>query len=352
MTPRERYFSALAGDLPDRIPMTIWNNKLPGGDIDSQLLELGVCVINKSSVWRQSYDGIETTSLIEKALDGTSIRKTSFFTPAGKLTTVERLLPNTIWIKKYLFSDASDFEAIESLIASRRYEPDFNRFLEDDTLFGTHSLARPTTIHSPMHELIYEFMGIENFSIQWAENRDRLLHLCNVLKQDWYQRVKLTATSPAKFAVIEGNTQFQVVGEERFMKYYFPNIEEACELLHASGIYAGAHLDGHNKRLAPLIAKTSLDFIESFTPPPDCDLPIREARQIWPHKSILLHFPSSIHLRGEQAIEFAVIDILKQVEPGDRFTFGVMEDVPNRGVDTLLPLFKNIHKRSKLPLKF
>jgi hypothetical protein len=330
--------------MPDEIPMTIWNNKLPGGKLNEQLLELGVCVINKSSVWQRRLDGIHIEHRDETAPDGSTIRHTTYFTPVGKLTTVERLLPNTIWIEKYLFSNPEDYDALEALITSRTYVPDFEQFMVDDQKLADRSIARPMTIHSPMHELIYEFMGIENFSIEWAENRDRVLQLCDVLKEDWRKRVEITAASPTKFAVIEGNTQLQVIGEERFLKYYFPNIEEACEILHGKGIFAGAHLDGNNKKLAPLIARTSLDFIESFTPPPDCDLSVAEARQIWKGKSLLVHFPSSLHVFGAEAIEAHVKEILKQAGTGERFAIGVSEDVPNGGIDTLLPLYEAIRK--------
>jgi hypothetical protein len=34
MTPRERFITALSGGMPDRIPMVIWNNKLPGHGIE------------------------------------------------------------------------------------------------------------------------------------------------------------------------------------------------------------------------------------------------------------------------------------------------------------------------------
>ena len=330
--------------------MTIWNNKLPGGKLNDQLLELGVCVINKSSVWKRGLQGIQIEYRDEKAPDGSTIRHTSYFTTEGELTTIERLFPNTVWIEKYLFSNPDDYDALEAFITSRSYQADFNQFIEDDQRFDDQSIARPTTIHSPMHELIYEFMGIENFSVQWSENRERVLHLCEILKQDWYKRVELTAASPAKFAVIEGNTQLQVIGEERLLKYYFPNIHEACEILHAKGIYAGAHLDGNNRKLAPLIAKTSLDFIESFTPAPETDLSIKEARKAWPDKALQIHFPSSVHLAGVKAIESVGRRYLEEAAPGNGFIVGISEDLPDRGVDTMVPFFRFFHKYGDLPL--
>ncbi len=351
MTARERFTVALSGGMPDRVPMTIWNNKLPGGTLDEELLSLGVCIINKSSVWRRRLDGVTMDHQYSDAADGSTIRRTTYRTSGGDLHCTERLLPYTVWIEKYPFSGPEDYDALEAFIASRTYEPDFERFIADDRSAGEQSIARPMTIHSPMHELIYEFMGIEKFSLEWAENRERLLRLCDVLKEDWRKRVELTVSSPARYAVIEGNTEIEVVGPERFMQFYFPHIEEACGILHRKGKFSGAHLDGKNKRLAPLIAKTSLDFIESFTPPPECDLTVAEARQVWPGKALLLHFPSSLHLFGMATMRSHVLEILKQAAPGDRFAIGVSEDVPNRGIDTLLPLFRCIHENGKLPLE-
>ena len=76
-------------------------------------------------------------------------------------------MPGTIWIEEYLFRDTEDFDALEALISNRKYDSDFQKFSNDDIALKGNSLARPVTILSPMHELIYEFMGIENFSIQW-----------------------------------------------------------------------------------------------------------------------------------------------------------------------------------------
>jgi len=40
--------------MPDRVPFVIWNNKLPGDDVDRKLFELEACIVNKSTVYRLS----------------------------------------------------------------------------------------------------------------------------------------------------------------------------------------------------------------------------------------------------------------------------------------------------------
>lgn len=349
MTPRERYLAALVGEMPDRLPLIIWNNKLPGGEKNTRLRELEVLIINKSSVYVQHHIGPGIESYSENDVNGER-KKIIYTTPHGVLTKTEIVMPGTVWITEHPFKNPDDYAALESLISSREYEPDYHRFLEDDTELDGQTIARPITIRSPMQELIYEFMGIEAFSIEWAENRSKMIHLLDVLKEDWLKRVKITADSPARFAVVEGNPQLSIIGLERFENYYAPCIEQACDILHQKGKIVGAHLDGDNKNLAPLIVPLPLDFIESFTPPPDCDLSISEARNIWPDMSLQIHFPSSIHLSGFDEVRSAAIEILRQAAPGNRFIMGSMEDIPAGKEDSLVYLYEVLRENGRLPL--
>ena len=131
------------------------------------------------------------------------------------------------------------------------------------------------------------------------------------------------------------------------MDYYIPAIEEACDLLHASGKLAGAHLDGNNRLLAPLIAQTSLDFIESFTPPPDCDMGIGDARLKWPGKALYCNFPSSVHLSGKHAVRAKTKELIEEAGTGGGFLLGVLEDIPD--TDTLSTLAEAVWEFGKLP---
>ena len=351
MTPRQRYLAALAGEMPDRVPFVIWNNKLPGGDIDKKLLELEACIINKSTVYKLTTPGIQIETEQLKTKDGLRRTRKTYHTPAGRLSTVERQYPGSTWLEKMPFTSPNDYEPLEAFVKSKTYAPCYDDFLKDDRKYGKQSLARPETIYTPIQDLICKYMGVEAFCIEWADRRDRLLKLCDVIAEDRRKRLELVADSPAHFVIIEGNIIVDVTGPKRFEKYHTPHIEEACEILHAHGKFAGAHLDDNNRILASAVAKTSLDLIESFTPPPDCNLPLPEARRLWPKKTIQINFPSSVHLRGPEQVRKTAADILKQAAPGSRFIVGISEDISNRGVDTLVPLAQTIHDLGQTPLR-
>jgi len=248
------------------------------------------------------------------------------------------------------FTGPGDYEALEALIRSKTYTSCYDHFLKADCMYGNQSLARPQTIYTPIQDLICKYMGVETFCIEWADRRDRLWHLCEAIAEDRRKRLELVAASPAHFAVIEGNVIPSVIGPERFEEYYMPYIEQACDILHSAGKLASAHFDDNNTILAELIGQTSLDIIESFTPPPDCDMPLPEALRLWRHKTIQINFPSSVHLRGPQAVSEKTADIIQQAAPGERFIVGVSEDISSGGRDTLVPLAQAVYENGKTPV--
>jgi uroporphyrinogen-III decarboxylase len=344
MTSRDRVLKTLAGEKPDRVPFIIWNNKLPSTEIERRLLELDACIVVKSTVWHSHFDGIEVRrDPLSPTSDGHPRTRAVYRTPAGEISEIHVSMPGTSWLEKHLFESPADYDAIEAVLLARRYMPAFDVFRADDGRYPGACLARPITVHSPMHEVIYEIMGIENFCLELADNRERVLRLVEIMTADVERRVRLMAESPAQICVIDANTQVSIMGMELYRQFYLPHIARACKMLHAAGKYAGAHLDGNNRLIAADVAGTRLDFIESFTPPPDCDLPLADARRAWPEKTLMVNLASSLHLQGAAAIRAHARRLLEEgAGDGRHFMVGVTEDVPNRGLETLVPLAEEV----------
>lgn len=347
-TPRRRFEAAIRGEMPDRVPAIIWDNKLPGGVIEQQLLDAGVCVTCKTAVYQEVLDGIGIE--IEKWTgdDGLARRRTSWTTPCGRLNKIDVILPHSDWHEKAPFEGPEDYDALIALIDSRRYVPCHERFVAQDTRFGTSGIGRPATEATPMRELIYDLLGVETFALEWFDHHDHVVAVYDALLRARRRALPLLAAAPALFFIVEGNVAFEIVGEPRFRRYYLPAIVEACDVLHAAGKLAGAHLDANNRALAPLIAETSLDFIESHTPPPDCDLTVADARRIWAGKGIVCNFPSSVHHHGPDAVRQLARQLLAEAAPGQGFALGIVENIPR--TDTMVPLVQTIWDHGKTPI--
>ncbi len=348
MTPRERFLVVLGGGVAERIPFVVWNNKVPSVEIRDKLLELEACIINKSSVYRFETPGVEVEIEGLASVGGMERRRKVFCTDQGRLSMIERVLAGSVWIEEMPFRGPDDYGPLEAFITSKVFSRCYEKFLADDRMYGGQSIARPETIYTPFQELICKYMGVETFCVEWSDRRERLLQLCEVIAEDRRKRLALVAESPAQYVIIEGNVIGDVIGIERFERYHIPYIEEACELLGAKGKYSGAHLDADNRLLACLIGQTSLDLIESFTPPPDCGLGLGEALGLWPDKVIQINFPSSLHLGGPEVVKKAAFDIIREAGRGGRFIVGVSEDISEGGANTLVPLAKAVYEHGKL----
>ena len=328
MTPRARVEAVLHGRRADRVPFIIWNNKLPAGDLGQAVLDAEACVIVKSQIIRQEPGTIECRQREFPGPDGRTRRHAIYRTPAGELTTTDVVEPWTLWREELPFKGPGDYDALLALAGDREYAPDYERFLADDRRYGDSGLARPATEKSPLFELMYAIMGLETFAVEWHERRGRVLELYEALAANQRKRLAILADSPAQYAIVEGNLDFSVVGAERFNEYYAPAIRSACELMHARGKVVGAHLDSNNARWAALIAPLPLDLIESFTPPPDCDMPLADALRVWPGKVLMVHFPSSVHLSGPEAVREYARRLLAEHAGCGRIILGQIEDAP------------------------
>ena len=87
-------------------------------------------------------------------------------------------------------------------------------------------------------------------------------------------------------------------------------------------------MDGRLKTLAESIAKTKLDVIEAFTPPPMGDLPAGQALSLWKDKALWINYPMSVYLSGgPKAVKRHLLNLLKEAIPGDRIVIAASTEL-------------------------
>jgi hypothetical protein len=345
MTPREIVQAIIQGERVAQVPFIIWDNKLPGEPVTQELLALGACVIVKSSLYRTRLASIPT-EVTTRVDEGRLYRTTRYLTPEGELEDTSLVSSGSSWHCRPVFKSARDYEAIYALISDLRYEPAFETFLKDDARFGDQGLARPATEKSPFFEILYDYMGVMRFAEEWAERRHLVLTMYDLLLEARRERLEIVSRSPAPFVIIDGNIEMSIVGTERFERFYLPVLLEAAALLGGAGKRTGLHLDGNNRLLAGPVAELPIPIIESFTPPPDCDLSIAEALRLWPDKCLLVNFPSSLHLAGQADFERAAAGLMAEAAGSGRTAVGVLEDLPR---NDYLPLLARLVKECRAP---
>ena len=320
----------------------------------------GLCLVDGAKIHEVVYREVTIERTHFTGPDGCGRIRTTVNTPAGVLTALDRpggftaWQPGgfTTWREERLWKSEADYEPLEALVQDRRYLPTYETFEARQRMLGGDSFPWVSMHYSPLLEILYDLMGIEQFSLQWAENRGRLLHLYDVLLEDKRKLYPLAAESPALLVQYCGNVMPEVVGLERFERYVLPAYNEAAEALHAHGKLLAVHLDANTGLLADAVARSSIDVIAAFTPAPTCDMTVAEARAAWPDKALWINFPSSVHLEDVETVEAVARQILRESAPGERFIISITETVPeDRWAQNYAAILRACREAGRLPIR-
>jgi hypothetical protein len=351
VTPRKRVEAILRGELPDRVPLTMYESMIPQCSVERQLRNEGLCIVYRTSVFKTHTPNVETRS--ERfEIEGAPLVRTTFKTPLGQVSEVARPADFTSWNLERRFKRPEDYAVLQFMVRDQHFEQDYATYLQKEEQLGEDFILRAAIGLTPLHQIMIHWMGIETFAIEWFERRDEVLSLYEAMVAKQREIYRLVAESPASHANYGGNEVPEVMGLERFEAYCVPLYEEAAEELHRHGVLLGSHLDGNNKLWADAVAASPLDYVEALTPPPDCDTSVREALDMWPDKFVWVNFPSSLHVESLEAIEDATRQLLSEAAPGNRFILGITEDMPQeRWQENMLAISRVLAAEGQLPLR-
>jgi hypothetical protein len=216
------------------------------------------------------------------------------------------------------------------MLSNERLKPDYESFAVLEKRYGGDGIFRANIGSEPLQMLISgHIFSTESFCMEWMDNRDEILKLYEILVQNRKMSYSIVADSPALHANYGGNVTPEIIGLENFENYYIPHYNEAAEILHSRGKLIGAHFDANCRLIAGLIEKSGLDYVEAFTPAPDSDMTLKEARDIWKNKVLWLNFPSSVHLASEEKIEKTTCELIDEAGSPDGLIMGITETVPS-----------------------
>lgn len=326
MEPRERVELVLRRKKVDKVPFTIYENKLPQCTVERILRNNGLCIVKRISLYKVVYPNVsfKTITYTENGIEYT---KTIIETPLGELETTRRKTSDTedftSWQITHIFKGPEDYKKIMFMLKDAKFIPAYENFIENEKICGNDVFLRGNIALTPLHEIMVHFMGIEKFSEEWAERRDEIEKLYNQMVENLRKIYPILADSPCFAFNFGGNETGDVMGRERFEKYVLPLYYEGGEVLHKKGKVFGPHLDGNNKVWADLIANSPLDYIEAFSPYPDTDLEFEYAYNLWKDKILWINFPSSLHLSSEEKIKETVYKYIMVAKKEQRLIIGI-----------------------------
>lgn len=329
VSPRKLVETVLHRGHGRRVPFTMYENQIPQCTAERQLRNRGMCIVKRDvNVFKIHHPNVKITQQVYWEQEKQFVR-TLYETPKATLSTLDETGGFTVWQHEKMFKSPDDYRAILFLLQDECYEPIYREFSQAQEHFGDDAVFRASFGLEPLQSLISgNIMSTQDFCFQWMDNRDEIVKLYQAIVENRRKIYSLVAQSPVLHANYGGNVTPEIVGVETFEKYYIPHYQEAAEIMHRHGKLTGCHFDANCKLLAKAIASTELDYIEAFTPAPDTDMTLAEARRAWPNKVLWLNFPSSLHLESNEQIAETTVQLLNQAQTIDGLLMGITEDIP------------------------
>ncbi|MBK8856167.1 MAG: hypothetical protein IPN11_00330 [Opitutaceae bacterium] len=328
MTPRSRVELALSGGRGAKVPFTVYECMIPQCAAERAMRNRGLCIVQRLPVFTTHRPNVRTKE--QSWWEGNrKLTRREHETPHGTISTLTEDAGFTSWRHELLLKKPEDYAAIRFFLSDEVYAPDYAPFVRAEENFDGDAICRANFGLEPLQELISGgVMTMERFCEEWMERRDEVLSLYRILVENRRKIYPLVARSPAGHANYGDNVTPEIIGRKVFEEYFLPHYHEAAEVMHKHGKLIGCHFDANNRLIASAIAATPLDYIEAFTPAPDTDMTLAEARAAWPGKVLWINFPSSVHLRPDTEVEQTTVNLLEEADGVEGLLFGITEDMP------------------------
>jgi len=329
MTIKQRVQAALRKEPVDQIPLISYGGMPPMGAEERSLRNRGLGYYGGASLMTTEQPNVRR-EMHEYTENGILHRRDTMRTPVGEVFSTSRPTEayGTWWALDYYIKKPEDYRVVEFMVKDTIYRPSYDSYLKACEDLGEDGFIIAYAGMTPMMQMRY-FLGVEQFSIDLLERPDLFFSLHEMIVKKDREIHPILAESPAEMIEYCGNHSPEIIGQQRFEQYMLPRYQEIAACLHAAGKLLNSHLDANMAPWKDLIAKTPLDVITAFTPAPDTDMSVADARAAWPDKVLWINFPSSVHLASAERIKEVTRQILREAAPGNGLIVGITENIPD-----------------------
>jgi hypothetical protein len=322
MTIRERIEQALRLQPVEGVPFTCYEGLLPAGGVDIE----GLGLVRSCAPYTIHRPNAQAS--VETEDDGTQL--TVVETPVGRLTQRARKEPGygSLWKIEHFVKAPEDYGVLACWLDEGLLEPKPDNWMASQDDYGDRGVVLASLPRAPLQRLWIEFTGVERLCFDLHDCPERVQPVLEALARESREAAQAIAEGPAEFVWLPDNITGEIAGPRLFAEHLAPYYAEMADLLHPRGKRLVCHMDGMIGRLRDSVSETKLDVIEAFTPPPDGDLPLDEARRAWQGKAIWINFPSSVHLAGPERIRQITRRLVEQASPTTGFLISITENIP------------------------
>lgn len=362
MTRRERLMVATQKGRADKLPFFhYWRHSQIGwAERECRNRGMGVNWARPSYVIK-----MHGTEISEKqaVISGQAVIRRTYSTPVGSIYLLEKREPGvgqwhaqrswrdvSPWQIERLIKKPEDYKVLKYIVENTEYIADYFPIEQAMDWLGEEGVVIDHLPHSPMQMLMIDWIGSEQgrFFFHLADYPDLVEELYRAISKSREPLYEIAAKSPAAIVLCGDNIDGVLVNPKLFEKYFMPQYEKQAKVLHHHGKLMAVHTDGRLKALKDLIAKTPIDIIEAFHPPPMGDLPVGEALSVWKDKVIWIGFPGSVYHLGPEATKRHALNMLREAGTGERLAVAMSTE--NLVSNENLRMLTAVLEKADLPL--
>jgi uroporphyrinogen decarboxylase-like protein len=346
VTSKERILTAMRGERPDRVPLTIYDWMLPRGTTERLLREAGVGLIPRLPPFRVCHRAVEVISH-EYFENGRKRVRRTLRTPVGEASQIlepESAYGTSTWIQEHFIKSPEDYRVLEFYYNDMLFQDNNDAFREAQRRVGDDGLVFARIPRTPLQEMLYQLMGLDRFAADYHERRELFDSLFAIMTKRYGEIYEFAAASPAEVVWCADNIYTDMIGPERFQRYIAPEYAKVSARIKGTDKLLAVHMDGTLRSLSAEIGAAECHIIEAMTPPPMGDFSVREARAAWPKKALWLNFTSCMHIQRPDVIAEHTRSLLAEAGTTRAFAIGVTEDAPVAALEASLGVIARVLK--------
>lgn len=322
MSLRDDLMTTLHGGKPDRVPFTCYEGLLPDGAREIENLAL----VTSAAAFNSETPGVETS----RREIGADLFEDRIDTPWGSLTQIVEVEHGygSHWAREHLIKGPDDYAIVAEMVRHTRLTPNFDAVRAAVDHMGDRGVVMQWAQRAPFQRVWIECAGIDRMALDMHDAPATVDDLISAYFDHQRRAFEILADAPAEIVWLGDNITGEIAGPALFEKYLLPYYAMACEMLIPAGKLPVCHMDGMLRQIADCIGQTGLPVMEAFTPPPDGNFPVRDARAAWPEKALWLNFPSSVHLAPPETVERVTRQLVDEAGDGHGFAIGITENMP------------------------
>jgi len=342
---KDRLNHALNGDIVTPPVYLVYDWFIMNRQIDWQrLFDLGLGRINHTSLLEIECPHLKIEELVS---NNSKYKKTE----VRWITDIGELHECTIdgWKSEYLVKTTDDYKIMKRAFEDVKFTPTNKYFEESEQTLGELGISIGQLgqfndigyLRTPFQVIQIDFTGLEQFSMDISMELPELMELLEMMNAQMLDAFNCAAKTKAKHIKLWENLSIETMGPDLYRKHLVPIYNKIVNILDISGKKLHVHYDGKLHLIADEIKKLGFEGLDSLTPPPEGDIGIKEARQLWPEKFFWIHPSLTWDALPDSKITDNIIQLIR--DAGSGFCLQLSEEVPPNWERTIPLILKTIN---------